>query len=93
MKDNKKGNLILFLDESGDHSLVKIDPQYPMFVLAGCIFESEYYEKVVAPEVEKFKRALFNNPKLILHTEDITHNRKGFERISDTEFRRHFCEI
>src|SRR5260370_1202780 len=30
---------ILFLDESGDHSLDKIDPQYPIFVLCGVIFE------------------------------------------------------
>ncbi len=31
--------LVLFLDESGDHSLHKFDPQYPMFVLAGCVLE------------------------------------------------------
>jgi hypothetical protein len=92
MKDNMKGNLILFLDESGDHSLLKIDQQYPMFVLAGCIFESDYHEKVVVSEVEKFKKDLFNNPKLILHTEDITHNRNGFERIVETDFRKHFYE-
>ena len=36
---------IMFLDESGDHSLDKIDKSYPMFVLAGCIFDQEYYEK------------------------------------------------
>ena len=28
---------VMFLDESGDHSLDKIDSSYPMFVLAGCI--------------------------------------------------------
>ena len=28
---------VLFLDESGDHSLAKIDPQYPLFVLGGII--------------------------------------------------------
>lgn len=92
MKDDKKNNLILFLDESGDHSLVKIDQQYPMFVLAGGIFEYAYHEKVVVPEVEKFKKDLFNNSNLILHTEDITHNRNGFERIVETDFRKHFYE-
>lgn len=92
MRDNKKNTLILFLDESGDHSLAKIDPQYPMFVLAGCIFESGYHEKVVVSEIEKFKKDLFNNLKLILHTEDITHNRNGFERIVDADFRKHFYE-
>ncbi len=31
----------MFLDESGDHSLVKIDEQFPVFCLAGCIFDEE----------------------------------------------------
>jgi hypothetical protein len=30
---------IVFVDESGDHSLVKIDPGYPIFVLACCLIE------------------------------------------------------
>ncbi|HCB35264.1 MAG TPA: DUF3800 domain-containing protein, partial [Candidatus Taylorbacteria bacterium] len=38
---------VMFLDESGDHSLDKIDASYPMFVLAGCIFDFEYYTNVV----------------------------------------------
>ena len=34
---------IMFLDESGDHNLEKIDQQYPVFVLAGAIFDNSYY--------------------------------------------------
>lgn len=55
MKAKESGRLVLFLDESGDHSLSKIDPQYPMFVLAGCVFEMGYYEDVVVPEINSFK--------------------------------------
>jgi len=33
---------VMFLDESGDHSLTRIDPQYPMFVLGGIIVDREY---------------------------------------------------
>ncbi|MFZ5801466.1 MAG: DUF3800 domain-containing protein [Candidatus Omnitrophota bacterium] len=88
----KKSGLVLFLDESGDHSLSKIDPQYPMFVLAGCVFEMGYYEDVVVPEVKAFKRELLGNEKIILHTEDITHNRNGFERVVETEFRKNFYD-
>jgi len=32
----------LFLDESGDHSLSVIDPQFPVFVLGGVIFDADY---------------------------------------------------
>jgi hypothetical protein len=34
---------VLFLDESGDHSLSKIDPQYPLFVLCGVILDEQYH--------------------------------------------------
>jgi hypothetical protein len=92
MKTKEKSGLVLFLDESGDHSLTKIDPQYPMFVLAGCVFELSYYEKVVEPEVSKFKKELLGNDKIILHTEDITHNKNGFERVVEPVFRKTFYE-
>ena len=90
MINNEEDNLILFLDESGDHSLTKIDPQYPMFVLAGCMFKSEYYEHTVVPEIEAFKTELFGTNEIILHTEDITHNRNGFERVVEVNFRKNF---
>ena len=35
---------VLFLDESGDHNLAVIDPQYPLFVLGGIIVVKEYAE-------------------------------------------------
>lgn len=34
---------VMFLDESGDHSLVKIDPQFPVFCLAGGIFDGAVF--------------------------------------------------
>jgi hypothetical protein len=92
MKAKEKSGLVLFLDESGDHSLSKIDPQYPMFVLAGCVFEMGYYEDVVVTEIKAFKNELLGNEEIILHTEDITHNRNGFERIMEAGFRKHFYE-
>lgn len=92
MKAKESGRLVLFLDESGDHSLSKIDPQYPMFVLAGCVFEMGYYEDVVVPEINSFKNDLLGNDKIILHTEDIAHNKNGFERVMEEEFRNNFYQ-
>ena len=34
---------IVYVDESGDHGLVSIDPTYPLFVLAFCIFHKPTY--------------------------------------------------
>jgi hypothetical protein len=39
---------IVFADESGDHGLEDVNPQYPVFVLSFCIFhETQYVERVV----------------------------------------------
>ncbi|MBT4069358.1 MAG: DUF3800 domain-containing protein, partial [Candidatus Marinimicrobia bacterium] len=43
---------ILFLDESGDHDLRIIDPQYPLFVLGGVIVEQAYAEGQMTEEVQ-----------------------------------------
>src|SRR5258708_30880649 len=81
---------ILFLDESGDHSLDKIDPQYRIFVLCGVIFDLEYHDRVVVDEMQKFKLKLFKKDDLVLHTLDFTRNKRGFEQMSDQGFRQMF---
>ena len=61
----------MFLDESGDHSLNKIDSQFPVFCLAGCIFdENEYYRDSDA-RIDAFKVKYFNDPSIILHSREI----------------------
>ena len=81
---------ILFLDESGDHNLAKIDPQYPLFVLGGVIADKEYAEGEMQEAISDFKLRLFGRDDLILHTAGITRNRNGFERLKDTTFRERF---
>ena len=81
---------VLFLDESGDHNLVTIDPQYPLFVLGGVIMDLDYAKEVVEPELGKFKKKLFGTDQIHLHTADITRNRNGFERLKEPAFREQF---
>jgi hypothetical protein len=81
---------IMFLDESGDHSLEVIDPQYPMFVLAGVIMEQAYAEGELERRLARFKTDLFGRADIILHTADITRNRSGFERMKEPQFRQAF---
>ncbi len=83
---------VMFLDESGDHSLVRIDPQYPMFVLGGVIIEEEYGRITLEEQVRAFKRELFGHEDVILHTADIARNRNGFERLQEPAFRQRFYE-
>ena len=81
---------ILFLDESGDHNLAVIDPQYPLFVLGGIIVDKDYAEGAMTEAVRDFKRRLFGRDDIILHTADITRNRNGFEAMKNTAFRERF---
>lgn len=61
----------MFLDESGDHSLDKIDVSYPMFVLAGCIIDFDYYTNVVEKQAKELKLKYFGRDNIILRSYDI----------------------
>ena len=79
----------LFLDESGDHNLIKIDMQYPIFVLGGIIIDDDYLS-ILNEKVDEFKLEVFGTRDIILHTADITRNKNGFERLIEKEFRENF---
>jgi hypothetical protein len=81
---------VLFLDESGDHSLSIIDPQFSVFVLCGVIMEEEYHRYTATERLDAFKMGLFGNREVILHTADFTRNKSGFEAMSNHEFRTNF---
>ncbi|OHC73571.1 MAG: hypothetical protein A3G18_07945 [Rhodospirillales bacterium RIFCSPLOWO2_12_FULL_58_28] len=81
---------VLFLDESGDHNLSVIDPQYPMFVLGGIIVDKDYADGPLTVALNEFKRDIFGRTDIVLHTADITRNRNGFEQLKDEAFRSRF---
>ena len=71
----------LFLDESGDHNLITIDPQYPVFVLGGIIVDADYADGPLTDALDNFKREWFGRADIVLHTTDIARNRNGFESL------------
>ncbi len=83
---------VLFLDESGDHNLSVIDPQYPLFVLGGVIVEQDYAEGELADAMSAFKQAVFGRTDIVLHTADIARNKNGFEQLKDSAFRNSFYD-
>lgn len=83
---------ILFIDESGDHNLEKIDKQYPVFVLAGVIFDNDYYNKTAREAIKKLKLKIFGTDNIILHTADIYRNKNGFESLKNEKTRKKFLE-
>ncbi len=62
---------VTYLDESGDHNLKKINPNYPIFVLGGVIADRAYVRNVIEPRMRQFKQQYFGRDDVILHTVDM----------------------
>lgn len=75
-------SFIVFVDESGDHSLTKIDPQYPIFVLAFCVLPFDAYNYQIAPQIRALKFQLFGHDNVILHEHDIRKRKGPFSAMS-----------
>lgn len=81
---------IVYVDESGDHGLASIDENYPVFVLAFCIFNKKDYLEAPVPALQSFKFAHFGHDQVILHETDIRKDRKAFSFLKNPERKRAF---
>lgn len=84
-------NYIVYVDESGDHGLESIDHQYPVFVLAFCVFHKGHYAEKVVPAVELFKFKHFGHDSVVLHENEIR-KEKGDFKFSDRPEKEAFLE-
>ncbi|MEI7999364.1 MAG: DUF3800 domain-containing protein [Candidatus Omnitrophota bacterium] len=80
----------MFVDETGDHNLIKIDEQYPIFSLSGVIFERNYYYKEVTSLLHAFKLKYFNSIDIILHQYDIRKRNAPFNILLNESKREDF---
>ena len=69
---------IIYVDESGDHSLNPINSYYPVFVLDFCIFRKDHYTKVVTPRIQEFKFKYFGHDIIVLHEHEIRKRESSF---------------
>lgn len=80
---------IIYVDESGDHSLVTIDPRYPIFALSFCIFHKTIYTNIVTPELRKLKFSTFGHDMIILHEHEIR-KKEGYFKFLSKDPREYF---
>ena len=59
--ERRFSDYVVYVDESGDHSLASIDAGYPVFVLALCVFHKRHYSEKVIPAIEKLKFNYFGH--------------------------------
>jgi Protein of unknown function (DUF3800) len=62
---------IVYADESGDHNLISINPQNPVFVLVFAVFKKDDYIHKVVPEIQKLKFDYWGHDSIVLHGHDI----------------------
>lgn len=76
--DSRFSKYIIYVDESGDHSLNSVDKNYPIFVLAFCIFHKRHYSEAIVPALEKFKFNYFGHDQVVLHENEIRKEKGSF---------------
>lgn len=81
----------LFLDETGDHGLSFVDKNFPLFLLAGCLFENAELTKT-EKEINDFKIEFFGTTEIILHSRSIRKCEGVFQILFDLEVKKNFYE-
>jgi hypothetical protein len=90
MAEQPFSDYIVYVDESGDHGLVNLDPNYPLFVLAFCIFHKNHYTSHVVPRLQQFKFKHFGHDLVILHEHEIRKEKGDFNIFKSREHRVEF---
>jgi hypothetical protein len=87
---NKKySDYVVYVDESGDHSLKNINSRYPVFALSFCIFKKNNYLKTVE-QFQNFKFKHFGHDIVILHENEIRRDRGIFSKFKTKDTKNKF---
>jgi hypothetical protein len=89
---SEHSDYIVYVDESGDHGLAAINPDYPVFVLSFCIFEKGTYAHGIVPRLIDFKFRHFGHDMVILHERDIRKQEGVFGLLRNKTIRDAFLE-
>lgn len=82
----------LFIDESGDHGLSNLNPDFPVFLLCGIMISEDAYESLRI-NFNSVKRAIWNSEEVIFHSRDIRKCEKEFKYLFDLDLKAKFYEI
>ena len=83
---------IIYLDETGDHSLEKHDDNFPLFVLTMVVCDIETYTNEIMPMVCRLKFDYFGHEGVIIHSREIRKAQKDFNFLQNPNLRQPFYE-
>lgn len=84
------GDHLVFVDESGDHGLENVSPDYPVFVLLFAIFRKNDYVQHVCREVQQLKIRFWGHDEVVLHEHDLRKPAGHFQILLQREIRERF---
>jgi len=85
-------DFIVYVDESGDHSLTSINPQNPVFVLTFCIFRKDTYRQEMVPAVQALKFKYWGHDGIVLHGYEIRKSQGNFSILLNAGVRATFID-
>lgn len=86
-----KQDYYLFIDESGDHGLNRIDPSFPAFILCGVMMNHSDYMLLNA-EFDGIKNRFWRSSNVIFHSRDIRKWQKEFSILINPAIRQEFYQ-
>jgi hypothetical protein len=81
---------LVFCDECGDHSLAKIDPEFPLFLLSLVLVDRHEYAERIVPALSRFKLDWFDHEGVNLHSYEIRKAKGPFALLSHRPWREAF---
>ena len=84
-----KSKYYLFIDECGDHNLVKYDPAFLVFTLCGILVSRDNLYSL-NNDFKKLKLEIFGNTDIVIHSVDIRKWRDAFIVLKDEALRMKF---
>lgn len=84
-------NYYLFIDETGDHGLTTLNPDFPLFLLCGTLFPNSAYEQL-SNEFNLIKQKLWGNKSVVFHSRDIRKCEKEFVVLFDLDKKQWFYQ-
>lgn len=82
-------NWVVYVDESGNYNTDTYTAEYPVFVLAFCVFHKKNYVANVVGELERFKFEYFGHDLVVLHEREIR-KELGHFQFPNKKFKQNF---
>lgn len=84
-------NYYLFLDETGNHGLSHLTPDFNIFLLCGVLMDAEEYQRF-RERLNTIKAKFWNDKQVIFHSRDIRKCQKEFQILLNEGIKRDFYD-